>query len=255
MKKNFKRKLKNKNLLIDTNYQGRDNFGRFKKLKNSNKMLNNKSKNQINKTNLNQSEKSIKSESKKSKDSVKIVKKSNLTNRSLKATSNNLNKEDKNNKATNYSFWLRVMSLILSIISVVYYTQRFLRFNGLNIIGLTTIFRNFNLFPDTNYQLMLTLNPSASILLNALFVVMAIVVLINLVTTFITVLSIRDWFLPNMIASLTEAGIIVTILTVLFIFFEFSVFALLTYLGLFFMLGFAMMKVGNTVWNYFIREE
>jgi hypothetical protein len=178
-----------------------------------------------------------------------------LTNRSLKATSNNLNKEDKNNKATNYSFWLKVMSLILSIISVVYYTQRFLRFNGLNIIGLTTIFRNFNLFPDTNYQLMLTLNPSASILLNALFVVMAIVVLINLLTTFITVLSIRDWFLPNMIASLTEAGIIVTILTVLFIFFEFSVFALLTYLGLFFMLGFAMMKVGTTVWNYFIREE
>jgi hypothetical protein len=162
-------------------------------------------------------------------------------------------KKIKKEDNTNYSFWLKVMAFLLSILSSAYYTQRFLRFNGLNIIGLTTIFRNFNLFPDTNYQLLLSLNPVAAILLDTLFIAMAIAVLVNLFVSFVTLLSIRDWFFPNVFVSLVETGIIVSILLVLFLFFEFNVYALLTYLGLFFMLAFAFMKIGTAVWNFFIK--
>jgi hypothetical protein len=163
-------------------------------------------------------------------------------------------KKTKKEDNTNYSFWLKVMAFLLSVLSSAYYTQRFLRFNGLNIIGLTTILRNFNLFPDTNYQLLLSLNPVAAILLDTLFIAMAIAVVVNLLVSFVTLLSIRDWFFPNVLVSLIEAGIIVSILLVLFLFFEFNVYALLTYLGLFFMLAFAFMKIGTAVWNFFIRE-
>jgi hypothetical protein len=152
------------------------------------------------------------------------------------------------------SLYLKQLALLLSIFSLLYYTQRFLRFNGLNIIGLTTIFRNLNLFPDTNYQLMLTLNPTASYFLDFLFILMAIAVVLNFLVAFITLLSIREWFVPNLILSSFEAATILAILIVLFVFFEFNVFALLTYIGLFFMLAFAIMKIGTAIWNYIVKE-
>ena len=262
MKKQKKSLQKNKYLQAKANAQLRDSFGRFikrkkaigKSIPSSKKNLKKPSK--VSKINLAKNKVIINQKPKLTKQpavTTKFV--TQLKTEKVKSNSLEQKSKLKTKASINYSFWLKLLSLLLSVLSVGYYSQRFLRFNGLNIVGLTTVFRNLNLFPDTNYQLMISLNPTAGILLDFLFIVMAIVVVVNFLVALITMLSIREWFIPNLISSSLEAATILLILITLFIFFEFNVFALLTYLGLFFMLAFSIMKIGTTVWNYFVKED